>query len=297
MKKKEPFVFQAIFSALVLLPATSYSENINSNKPLNCDSTCIVPDSRTTPIPKIQTFVAGTQRLVPIPKPVCGSSAGSVLPSTPTSFLCSIGTPSNVSTTTLDGETSYKWTCSNQSGTQACQAVQRELGVCGFDHGKTLTSNPTNLCSSGQSYGFSLTGNQYTWGCKGNYGTPAQCSATYNPPIPPAMSKTIPVGCVYHNDGSSQLNKTGDIRITLVPINSLVGYLLPAGTGTQYDRRRFSQLENKADGSGSKISNVFLEYPDTSGHLYYGNGAQIFRLSDFNSIELYDYCERDLGGS
>lgn len=182
MRKKG--VLQLISTAFVLFSSTSYAQHVNSDKPLNCDSTCIIPDSRTTPLPKAQTARTPTIISQGPSRAQCGSAHQSVLPGPPSSFLCAPGMASNVATINDDGDITYRWTCGTALGTQTCQAKQRVTGACGLDHGRTLSSNPSNLCATGQSYGFNFTGNQYTWGCAGNYGSPAYCSATYQPPEP-----------------------------------------------------------------------------------------------------------------
>ena len=163
-----------------LMVQTAYAQKQVSDRALNCDSTCITPDSRTNTLPKANTSTAPTATAPRTPNPSCGPAAGTALPGAPSS-LCSIGTASAVSSSTADGETSYKWTCSNSVGSIACMADQREAGICGSDNGKTLTSTPTDLCSAGASVGYALLGTQYTWMCKGNYGSPASCSATRGP--------------------------------------------------------------------------------------------------------------------
>ena len=145
---------------------TAYAQKQVSDRALNCDSTCITPDSRTNTLPKANTSTAPTATAPRTPNPSCGPAAGTALPGAPSSFLCSIGTASAVSSSTADGETSYKWTCSNSVGSIACMADQREAGICGSDNGKTLTSTPTDLCSAGASVGYALLGTQYTWMCK-----------------------------------------------------------------------------------------------------------------------------------
>ncbi|WP_279387970.1 choice-of-anchor U domain-containing protein [Thiobaca trueperi] len=51
-------------------------------------------------------------------------------------------------------------------------------GVCGSDHGKALSSTPTNLCATGSASGVSGTG-PWTWTCAGTGGgAPANCAAT-----------------------------------------------------------------------------------------------------------------------
>ena len=61
-------------------------------------------------------------------------------------------------------------------------------GACGTDHGQSLTSTPTNLCSSGIASVVNGTG-PWGWSCSGsNGGTTAQCNA--NPAIQP--SRPVP---------------------------------------------------------------------------------------------------------
>lgn len=178
-------------TALMLVQVAQAGEARGTDKPMNCDSTCVSADSRTTPLPKAQLIKAPTTTAAPTPRPKCGASAGSVLPGAPSSFLCSTGTASSVTTVNANGETSYQWTCSNSLGTQACMADQREVGACGPDNGSLLASNPTNQCAAGEATGFNFNGSKYTWSCQGNYGSPAYCSATYDPPPPPSLDKTV----------------------------------------------------------------------------------------------------------
>lgn len=214
-----------LFAAIFTSPAKAQQSN------LNCDSTCVLQQqSMLALIPKANTFVAPTYVASPTPKPKCGPSAGSILPGAPNSFLCGAGAPSAVSTTTANGETTYQWTCSNSLGTQSCMANQREVGACGSDSGQTLSSNPTNVCATGQSYGFNFANNQYTWGCAGNYGSPAYCSAAYAPPIT-TFTKAISVcrgGYGWENAGCEQgsatltLANSTDTKGTIV--FNLLGY-------------------------------------------------------------------------
>ena len=108
-----------------LMVQTAYAQKQVSDRALNCDSTCITPDSRTNTLPKANTSTAPTATAPRTPNPSCGPAAGTALPGAPSSFLCSIGTASAVSSSTADGETSYKWTCSNSVGSIACMADQK----------------------------------------------------------------------------------------------------------------------------------------------------------------------------
>ena len=112
---------------------------------MDCDSTCIVPGS----MDKSKVNIGVTSKDVGQFKwgPKCGASAGSVLPSAPTSFLCDTGnTASPVSTTTSDGETKYSWTCTNPGGSAVqCDAVQREVAMCGSDNGKACLPTPATF--------------------------------------------------------------------------------------------------------------------------------------------------------
>jgi hyaluronate lyase len=52
-------------------------------------------------------------------------------------------------------------------------------GVCGGDNGQTLTSSPSNLCSSGTASGVGGSGHPWSWSCSGSSGgANATCSAT-----------------------------------------------------------------------------------------------------------------------
>lgn len=155
--------------------------NSDLTQSMNCDSTCITPMLIEKPKVNIATTTKNAGQLPPGAK--CGASAGSVVPTIPTSFLCDAGsTPSMVTTTMANGETTYSWSCTNAGGSSTqCAAMQREAGVCGSDNGASLTAPPANQCSSGEGTAYSLVGSTYKWQCKGNYGTPASCSATKAP--------------------------------------------------------------------------------------------------------------------
>lgn len=218
----------------------------------------------------------------------CGSSNASIISSAPSSFLCSSGNPSGVTPSTQsNGTTIYTWNCAGTYGgaTTSCMATQRIDPKCGAANGIVAQSAPTtNLCSVGTASGVILNGQTFNWTCNGNVFNDTQCSASYNPPTPQPMSKIIRKGCVYSNDGYSVLQGEESFTITLIPINSQIGYLLPAGVGNLYNRKLFSQLE---DSSFRKIGNVLLEYPATSGNMYY-KGSQIFKIVDFNRVAVYD---------
>jgi hypothetical protein len=63
-------------------------------------------------------------------------------------------------------------------------AVAPEDAICGSDHGKILTSIPTNLCAPGTLIDYSGTG-PWNWTCQGNYGgANALCSAEFANPSP-----------------------------------------------------------------------------------------------------------------
>lgn len=52
-------------------------------------------------------------------------------------------------------------------------------GICGNDHGKTLSLTPTALCSTGVASAVTTTTSRYDWGCSGsNGGNSSTCSAT-----------------------------------------------------------------------------------------------------------------------
>ena len=114
MRRKR--VLQSILAAVVLFSSTSYAQHVNSDKPLNCDSTCIIPDSRTTPLPKAQIARSPTIISQGPSRAQCGSAHQSVLPGPPSSFLCAPGMASNVATINDDGDITYRWTCGTALG-------------------------------------------------------------------------------------------------------------------------------------------------------------------------------------
>lgn len=76
-------------------------------------------------------------------------------------------------------------------------------GVCGADNGRTLSSPPVNLCSTGTPTTVSGAG-PWTWGCLGsNGGTNDVCSAVLAPPPPPPPPP--PPGGVTMGETSSSL--------------------------------------------------------------------------------------------
>ena len=177
---RKEFLFIALYMCL------ASTVNAAEQQPrLNCDSTCIAPMVMDQPKVNIATTQKDVGQFQWGPK--CGASAGSVLPSAPSTFLCdNNGTPSAVTSTTADGETKYSWTCTNPGGSQiGCTAEKREVGSCGSSNGQTLSSNPSNLCSGGSALDFALLGSSYQWFCQGNYGPKTSCSATYYNPPPP----------------------------------------------------------------------------------------------------------------
>lgn len=176
----------SIFTTLTSIANYVYANNLR----LDCDSTCLVPQTIT--FPKINTTTT-TQNADRITNgAICGASAGSVLPSAPSTFLCSNGAAGPVTTTTSDGETQYKWICSATNGsTSSCVADKREVGQCGTSNGQNLTSTPTNLCAGGAATGYSLTGNLYKWSCIGNYGAVASCTANYTSPDIDLLISTV----------------------------------------------------------------------------------------------------------
>lgn len=195
-QRKEKWVLAASIVLSGLIINTSHAQE---KARLNCDSTCIVPQTMTQPKVNIATTTKNAGQIPLSAK--CGPAAGSVLPSAPSTFLCDTGsTPSSVSSSTVDGGTTYNWTCTNSTGKSvACSANQREVGVCGPDNGGSFSSNPSNLCSSGQSTGFALLGSQYKWVCQGNYGAQASCSATFYVPPPPDPGPSSGGSCLQEN--------------------------------------------------------------------------------------------------
>lgn len=104
MRSITKLAYGILLSTAILTPL-AHAQYQQTDRAMNCDSACFATGSMTALIPKAHTFVAPTYVASPTPKPKCGPSAGSVLPGAPNSFLCDAGTPSAVSTTTANGET------------------------------------------------------------------------------------------------------------------------------------------------------------------------------------------------
>jgi hypothetical protein len=106
---------------------------------------------------------------------VCGSSSGASFTSTPTSNLCSAGTPTSVT-----GAGPWNWICQGANGgtNQSCSAnVPEGSGVCGSANGENFLKAPkTNLCSSGNASKVTGKG-PWSWTCSGSTGSTMSCSA------------------------------------------------------------------------------------------------------------------------
>ncbi len=124
----------------------------------------------------IMTKLVLTKKVANVVNGACGSDNGQTLSFTPTN-LCNTGTAS-----ALSGSGPWYWSCAGSNGgtTAYCSAQKTSVivnGACGSDNGQTLSTTPTNLCSSGTSFGVSGSGPWY-WACYGsNGGTTAYCSA------------------------------------------------------------------------------------------------------------------------
>jgi len=105
----------------------------------------------------------------------CGADNGATLSSAPTN-LCTQGTASAVS-----GGGPWSWSCFGVSGgaVSSCSAqINSVAGICGSDNGATLSSSPTNLCSSGSASAIAGAG-PWTWSCNGlSGGATVNCSAS-----------------------------------------------------------------------------------------------------------------------
>jgi hypothetical protein len=165
---------------LLMVVGQCYAQTLS----MGCDSTCLASQTFMQSVIKASaTWAAPTVKSALTPAAQCGPSADSVLPSAPSTFLCTSGTASSVSTTTDSGDTTYTWTCTSGATQRTCNAYQRVSGACGAANGQTYSSTPSEngLCSAGGAMGLTLASHKYQWSCKGNYST-ASCSATYASP-------------------------------------------------------------------------------------------------------------------
>jgi len=173
----------------ICIGAIQFSNAAMAQSMMSKDSTSLMPSGMINIIPHVNSSVAPTYyapgRINNSGAAYCGASANSILPDVPNSFLCSSGNASNVTTV----GSKYLWTCTGVTGlVSSCSADDRIVGTCGSDNGKSLSTQPTNLCSQGSASSVNLSGSTYNWTCDGNYGPRASCSATYTPPPPPPPS-------------------------------------------------------------------------------------------------------------
>lgn len=184
----------ALVAALALATCVNaQTHDQRSERAMDQDSTNIYPLTGPSGMTEIRSAQMLTTTSYRAPGQVrtagtCGASANSILTSTPTSLLCSTGTPSGV--TYANG--SYGWTCTGTNGVAAqCSAVQRVVGTCGSSNGASTSTAPTSLCSAGTATAAVLSGATYNWYCVGNYGSPATCSAALVAPQP--VNKSVPL--------------------------------------------------------------------------------------------------------
>jgi hypothetical protein len=105
---------------------------------------------------------------------VCGPANGVDAASPPTTGLCNVGTPSQVS-----GNGPWDWTCAGSNGGSpaSCSDLLITNGVCGPANGADAATPPTTgLCNVGAPSQISGNG-PWDWTCAGsNGGSPASCS-------------------------------------------------------------------------------------------------------------------------
>lgn len=107
---------------------------------------------------------------------VCGTANGVSSPTAPSTNLCSIGTPSSV--TSSSGN--WNWTCAGVNGgaSASCSAPQSIDGICGPANGSAVYTKPTSgLCAGGNATPVIGAG-PFEWNCNGiNGGMNVTCSA------------------------------------------------------------------------------------------------------------------------
>ena len=124
---------------------------------------------------------------------VCGSDSG-VLTSSPNpspSSLCSVGTPSGITTTTHNGSISWYWNCFSSTGGKTAACFAPMYGACGSASGIVSATAPPGpaltLCSSGTPTIIYSNSSSWYWDCISSDGT---AGATCYAPI--SLSQTSP---------------------------------------------------------------------------------------------------------
>lgn len=237
MRKNNNYKGQLALVATLALATcvNAQTQDQRSERAMDQDSTNIYPLTGPSGMTEIRSVQMLTTTSYRAPGQVrtagtCGASANSILTSTPTSLLCSTGTPSGV--TYANG--SYGWTCTGTNGVAAqCSAVQRVVGACGSSNGASTSTAPTSLCSAGTATAAVLSGATYNWYCVGNYGSPAACSAALVPADPYASyPTTFRELCQDNCPSSIQGFYSSMYAAGYSPYNANPGgWLVPNGTG------------------------------------------------------------------
>jgi hypothetical protein len=108
---------------------------------------------------------------------VCGSANNIAITTIPVSGLCSVGTPTAVTSVA----SRYNWSClgSGGGGSGSCSAPTIVNGSCGSANNMAVASAPTtSLCNSGNPSLVASGLNSFTWTCSGlNGGSSPSCAA------------------------------------------------------------------------------------------------------------------------
>ena len=149
-------IFIAIAAGLCITGTQALAQYKKTENIMDCDSTCILTNPiMATPMPSVNTTTSTSTQPPKPPTPIngqCGASNNSTLPSSPTSFLCSSGTPTSVTEVIVGSQKQYQWSCNGSNGgtTSSCVAVQKSSGLCppGYEmRGWDLNSKPaTPVC-------------------------------------------------------------------------------------------------------------------------------------------------------
>jgi hypothetical protein len=200
----------------------------------------------------------------------CGTAAGVMTPTPPTTNLCNPGTASVVQL--VSGF--FNWTCSDASTSVNCSARQVTPlinGTCGSADGTTVSSAPTtNLCATGNPTAVSPDADSFDWTCNGVGGgtTSEDCSADLQ--VASCLAPTLD-SLVGPNQVNFDINGETDATATAI-YSSTDGVTWSGASTAGYSSPRTRTL---VDGSYYKMKTICSGsiYSDDSNVLQYTAGV------------------------
>ncbi len=219
--------------------------------------------------------------------PVCGSTNGQTVDTTPTSGLCSVGKASTVS-----GSGPWGWTCTSGARTTSCSADITVAPICGPSDDQTFSAVPTSgFCSVGDASDVDGSG-PWNWTCTSGARS-TDCDASYAETAIQIIKTNGP------NDGDSQTIETGEdasftITVTNTGEENLSNVVVTDEEASQCGRSE-SQTEALYEGSLFDAGESFTyTCVDTNVTSSYTNIAGVVANATTSSITVIDRDPSDV---